>query len=320
MTLPKPLDSKSKETNVFKLVISQARRHCTPKGNLPASFHFSIWQLTTTIYRINYDPSNPQLYTNRANSLLSLSRNAALQPASADLPPTPIQIENYEQVISDCRTSIRLASENMKAYYFLAQAQIALHQSAAAVSSAKEAHRLCVEEVHKGGKGASSIGPITELVLKCKKEDWDAREIERLSRQTGLARELEDLLQKKREAEVKELDGKSATGVLNKEKLEGEKRKLGDEFQRRIDDVRKMAVAAGLAGEEAKKRVVPDWCLDDISFSVMVDPVVVRSPFHLHFFPSTCMSSDELYYRQRQDSRTTGALSWNISNAVRRIP
>lgn len=172
--------------------------------------------------------------------------------------------------------SIQLASENMKAYYFLAQAQIALHQSAAAVLSAKEAHRLCVEEVHKGGKGASSIGPITELILKCKKEDWDARETQRLSRQTGLARELEDLLQQKRAAQVKEMDDRIAAGLLNEEKLEEEKMKLGDEFQRKIDDVRKMAVAAGLAGEEAKRRVVPDWCLDDISFSVMVDPVVVR--------------------------------------------
>ena len=236
------------------------------------------FELTTAFYRINYDPSNPQLYTNRANSLLSLARSVTSNSKSTKLPLTPIQVaENYEQVISDCLTSIQLAAENMKAYYFLAQAQIALHQSAAAVLSAKEAHRLCVEEVHKGGKGASSIGPITELVLRCKKEDWEARETERLQRQTGLASELEVLLWKEREARARGLEDKAAMGLLNEDRLEAEMMKLEDEFQQKANDVRKMAVAAGIAGEEAKKRVVPDWCLDDITFSVMVDPVVVSS-------------------------------------------
>jgi STIP1 family protein 1 len=238
-----------------------------------------------TTYRINYDPNNPQLYTNRANSLLSLSKNAASQPAATGLPPTAIQVENYEQVISDCLTSIRLASPNMKAYYFLAQAQIALHQTAAAVASAKEAHRLCVEEVHKGGKGASSIGPITELVLRCKKEDWDARETERLARQTGLTRELEELLEAEHAKRVRELDDKAADGFLSLEQLESQKGKLVAELQAKVDDVRKLAVAAGLAGEDVKKRVVPDWCLDDITFSVMVDPVVVSSPSILPLLP-----------------------------------
>jgi STIP1 family protein 1 len=175
----------------------------------------------------------------------------------------------------------------MKAYYFLAQAQIALHYSAAAVKSAKEAHRLCVEEVHNGGKGASSIGPITELVLRCKKEDWEGREIERLQRQTGLTEELECLLQKERKARAEELDDKAAMGHLEEAELKVEMVMLEDEFQRKADDVRKMAVAAGIASEEAKKRIVPDWCLDDITFSVMVDPVVV-SPllyFWIQLYP-----------------------------------
>jgi STIP1 family protein 1 len=186
----------------------------------------------------------------------------------------------------------------MKAYYFLAQAQIALHQSAAAVLSAKEAHRLCVEEVHRGGIGANSIGPITELVLRCKKEDWESREAERLHRQTGLTSELVGLLQREREAKGKGLEAKAAMGLLRREGLESEMEKLESEFQTKVDDVRKMAVAAGIAGEEAKKRVVPDWCLDDISFSVMVDPVVVRSPLPLFGF---CLSATWIY----SDSFTT---------------
>jgi STIP1 family protein 1 len=232
-----------------------------------------------TNHRIHYDPGNPILYTNRAMSLLSLSKNAAAaQSPSTNMPLSPIHVENYEQVIADCLTSIRLVAENMKAYYFLAQAQIALHQCSSAVSSAKEAHRLCVEDVHKGGKGASSIGPITELVLRCKKEEWEVREKERLQRRNGLVGELEGLLQNEREARFKDLEHKAAMGLLDAEKFEGESKKLEDEFEKKVDDVRRMALAAGIAGEDAKKRTVPDWCLDDITFSVMVDPVVVRWP------------------------------------------
>lgn len=251
--------------------------------------------LTTTINRITYDPKNPQLYTNRANSLLLLSKNAASQSASANLPLTPTQVENYEQVISDCLASIHLVAQNMKAYYFLAQAQIALHQSNAAISSAKEAHSLCVDEVRKGGKGASSIGPITELVLRCKKEDWEAREKERLRRQAGLTKELELLIQKEHDGRVQEFEDRAAMGLLDGVRLAGEMEKLENTFQKKIDDIRQMAVAAGLVGEEAKKRVVPDWCIDDITFSVMVDPVVVSPPLPPYPLPPSLLSSTWTY-------------------------
>jgi hypothetical protein len=132
----------------------------------------------------------------------------------------------------------------MKAYFQLAQAQIALNKSDEGLKSAREAHRLCVEEIYIGGKGASSIGPITELVLRCKKEDWERREDERLKLRGGLLEEL--------------------VGLLGKE---GDWGKAGE--LRRVFD------AAKVEEGEARRRTVPDWCVDDITFSVMLDPVVV---------------------------------------------
>ena len=150
----------------------------------------------------------------------------------------------------------------MKAYFQLAQAQIALHKSQEALKSAKEAHRLCVEEIYIGGKGASSIGMITELVLRCKKEDWERREEERLRLRGGLVEELVGYLEK---------EGNRETEV--------------DELRRVFSEVGK-----GEGEGEGRRRKVPDWCVDDITFSVMLDPVVV-SFYAFFLFPSSILST-----------------------------
>ena len=138
--------------------------------------------------------------------------------------------------------------ENMKAYYHLAQAQIALHSTAEALASSKIAHKFCVEEIHKGGKGGGSIGPITELVLRCKKEWWEEEEEKRLRGREGLLGEVMDALEQNGE------------GNFSRDKIE---------------DVRRVFEQAGSVDQDKRRRRVPDWCVDDITFSVMLDPVVV---------------------------------------------
>jgi hypothetical protein len=149
----------------------------------------------------------------------------------------------------------------MKAYFQLAQAQIALHKSEEGLRSAREAHRLCVEEICVGGKGGSSIGPITELVLRCKKEDWERREEGRLRLRGGLLEEL--------------------VGLLGKEGKDGEGK---------VEELRRVFASANVKegeGEgESRRRKVPDWCVDDITFSVMLDPVVVSFIPSCFPFPS----------------------------------
>jgi STIP1 family protein 1 len=165
----------------------------------------------------------------------------------------------------------------MKAYFQLAQAQIALHNPEEALESAKMAHKLCIDEVVSGGKGGSSIGPITELVLRCKKERWEVREEERIRRRGGLLRELIRGLERDREAHISVLRGE---GALDDE-IEGVNRK----YQGKIEEVKRTFELAGTMGEQGKRRKVPDWCLDDITFSVMLDPVVVGLPILYCPFP-----------------------------------
>jgi STIP1 family protein 1 len=165
----------------------------------------------------------------------------------------------------------------MKAYFQLAQAQIALHSAEEALESAKIAHKLCVDEVVSGGKGASSIGPITELVLRCKKERWEIREEERIRRRGGLLGEVIRGLERDREAHIGVLMGEGAE--------EEEVEVVRGRYKGKIEDVRRTFELAGVMGAEGKRRKVPDWCLDDITFSVMLDPVVVRCiPFPARSF------------------------------------
>ena len=147
----------------------------------------------------------------------------------------------------------------MKAYYYLSQAQAALSETASALYNAKEAHRICVAD---GVKGQASLGPITDLVLRCKKADWERREKERLRGTSGLLGELEALLARERDR-----DG-------------GEEEKR--EWEEKIALLRTTFELARVNGEEERKRKVPpDWLIDGISFDVMVDPVVVSVLFFL---------------------------------------
>jgi STIP1 family protein 1 len=175
-----------------------------------------------------------------------------------------LKLHSYERVIADSQQAISLLPQNMKAYFQLAQAQIALGKTAEALVSARKAHELCVEEIKVGGKGASSLGPITEVVLVCVKEDWERRERERELREGGLLSQLVNLLEIEKEREI------VTCGEVARTEIE-------ERYNIKIQDLRKTFDKAKVA----KRRKVPDWILDDITFSVMIDPVVVSSSLAL---------------------------------------
>ncbi|KAH7391551.1 U-box domain-containing protein [Cadophora sp. MPI-SDFR-AT-0126] len=200
---------------------------------------------------INHDPSNPLLYTNRSMALLKLHL--------------------YPRVILDTRHAISLLPHNMKAYFQLAQAQIALGDPSSALASAKKAHEFCVEECISGGKGASSIGPITELVLRAKKEDWERREDERLRGMEGLLGEVVRGLERSRDEEV------AGLRELGEEERERRAKEVMGKWEEKIAEVRRVWESAEGCKSVERRRKVPDWCVDDITFSVMLDPVVTKT-------------------------------------------
>ena len=108
---------------------------------------------------------------------------------------TRLKLQSWDACINDCIKAIELERNNMKAYYYLAQAQLSLNHPNEALTSALTAYEKCIDSM------SSSTTAVSTLVLQAKKQKWEAQERERIRRKSELLRELEDgLLKAKRTA------------------------------------------------------------------------------------------------------------------------
>ncbi|WYZ45884.1 hypothetical protein EsH8_IX_000109 [Colletotrichum jinshuiense] len=183
------------------------------------------------------DPKNPALYTNRAMARLKL--------------------EIWDSVVSDCESCLGLTPDNLKAHYYLSQAQLALKDFDSALTNAYKAHHLCVQA------GDKSLAAITAQVLRAKKERWDWMEKRRTREAHHLEIEVVELMEKEREQAVADAMD------------DGEKREIQAEWEQKIELLKKTFEKSRAADE--KRREVPDWAIDDISFGIMVDPVLTKT-------------------------------------------
>jgi STIP1 family protein 1 len=200
---------------------------------------------------ITRNSKNPLLFTNRANARLKL--------------------EKWEAVIDDCLHSIELMKENMKAYFYLAQAQIAINHPNEALSSALRAYELCTTSSQQ----TSNAATISALVLRCKKAKWDIRERERIRRRKDLLADLEGTLETLYKKEAQEIEARIETGELGRVEGQEEKSERQREWEKKRDDLR---TAFALSDpENLGKREVPDYLVDGITFEIMHDPVVTKN-------------------------------------------
>lgn len=168
-----------------------------------------------------------------------------------------LKLQHWDSVIADCNTCLALASSNMKAHYYLAQAQLAIHDEDAALASAYKAHELCAATNDR------SLAAVTALVLRAKKERWESREKRRVREAVDLERELHELLEAQRD-QLLAYEADDAERNTIRDEMEAKAALLTDMFDR----------ARAQAGE---RREVPEWVIDDISFGIMVDPVIVSN-------------------------------------------
>ncbi|RTE82667.1 hypothetical protein BHE90_002821 [Fusarium euwallaceae] len=218
------------------------------------------------------DPKNPTLYTNRAFARLKLNY--------------------WDSVVTDCEACLRLAPDNMKAHYYLAQAQLALRDFDGALESSLRAHAICAESNDR------SLANVTAVVLRCKKERWEERERTRLRETKDLEREVIELLSRDRDAMLAETDDSM------------EKQEIEEETAAKIERMKEIFEKARDGSE--KKREVPDWAIDDISFGIMVDPVITKTGKsyerasimeHLRRHPSDPLTREPLHQSELRPNR-----------------
>ncbi|KAK4989389.1 hypothetical protein LTR50_003265 [Elasticomyces elasticus] len=201
---------------------------------------------------------NPLLFTNRANARLKLQK--------------------WEGVVDDCLKSIELTGhgQNFKAYFQLAQAQLALHHPHEALSSALTAYDHVLHPTPSNvAKSASSIMPISNLVLKCRKAKFAARERERLRRRGDVLAELEDALDRNKRARLDDIEARLSRTEIGVIQADDERQETLNDFEKKVGELRSVFALAD--PQNHAPREIPDHLIDTITFEPMHDPVVTKN-------------------------------------------
>ena len=177
---------------------------------------------------IQKDSTNPQLFTNRAFSR--------------------IKLELWEGCIDDCIKSIDLQRDNMKGYYYLAQAQLALHHPNEALNSALTAYDSCLKTNN------SSASNISALVLQAKKEKWEAAERQRLRGRSLLLQELEDGIQQRAQEDISRLEDRLERRKLDEAEFAEEKTEIKSSTRHKVDELRNVFAIADPANLRRRVR------------------------------------------------------------------
>ena len=168
--------------------------------------------MTTNFLSIEKDPSNPKLFTNRAM--------------------TRVRLESWNDCIDDCLKSIEIEPGNMKGYYYLAQAQLALNHPNEALNSALTAYEECLRT------NSSSTNNVSSLVLQAKMKKWEAKERDRIRRRSALLAELEDGLGKVEQYELHNLKSRVMKGEVGNVEAAEEKEEIEENARKKIEELR----------------------------------------------------------------------------------
>ena len=144
---------------------------------------------------------------------------------------TRIHLHSWSPAIDDCIRSIDLdPANNMKAYYLLAQAQLALKHPNEALQSALTAYDECLKT------SSSSTRNVCNLVLQAKKDKWEFRERERVRRRSALLRELEEGIWERWRREDEEVGSRYGKDTDSTEAQE-EKADLESSTRRKVEEL-----------------------------------------------------------------------------------
>ena len=222
---------------------------------------------------IQKDPSNPKLFTNRA--------------------VTRLRLQSWDACIDDCLTSIELEPGNMKGYYYLAQAQLALHHPNEALNSAMTAYEACLKT------DSSSTRNVSTLVLQAKKEKWEAKERERIRRRSELLEELENGLGRVADYEMHQLHRRVENGEVSEGEALEEKEEIELSSRKKIEELRNVF---GMADPALKTRVRPTSPPDSF-YTLYCGPLIYNFNMLKHKIGSSRLLNRQHLLRHHARSR-----------------
>ncbi|KAI6892621.1 hypothetical protein D0869_03360 [Hortaea werneckii] len=244
---------------------SYAAEQLKDKGNL--AFRNGSYAEAEDFYTqaIQKYSRNPLIFTNRANARLKL--------------------QQWDGAVNDCLKSLEITTaaaaggHNHKAYYFLAQAQLALHHPHEALSSALTAYEQVREPKPNAKIGPRDLEVFSAFVLKCKKAKFAVRDRERLRRQGDLRAELEGLLEERRQRDVGVVAGLLDRGEIGQVEASERTQEAHETFTRQTADLLTVFASADptTVGTHHQPREVPDHLVDMITFEPMHDPVITKN-------------------------------------------
>lgn len=163
---------------------------------------------------------------------------------------TRLRLSRLPEVISDAERALELKPPppgQLKAYTYLGQAHLVLGNAKAALKASRRAYELAVE-TH-----SPSIGGIAESVLRAKKAVWEQSERQRIIEEQSTLRKLLQIIDRDSRQQNSSSDEAS-------------------ELKREVE-----AVFARADAERCRRREVPDYLVDQISFGIMLDPVITKT-------------------------------------------
>ena len=119
----------------------------------------------------------------------------------------------------------------MKAYYYLAQAQLGLKHPNEALQSALTAYELCIKSQDSSGSA------ICAFVLQAKKEKWEKQERERLRRSNELLGELEDFLRDKQDQTLADIEWRREKEIISEIEAVEQKDEAIAATRRKVDEL-----------------------------------------------------------------------------------
>ncbi|CZT17651.1 related to U-box domain protein [Ramularia collo-cygni] len=237
---------------------SYAAEQLKEKGN--AAFRNGDYQEAEDLYTqaVQRYSRNPLIFTNRANVRLKLQK--------------------YDAAVNDCLKSIEItgaSGQNHKAFYFLAQAQLALHHPHEALSSALTAYGQVLHPSPAAKISPLDLQTFSAFVLKCKKAKFSFRDRERLRRQGDMRAEFEDMLETTKQSELVTISQLLHSGQLGQVEAFERSEEIKNNFATKFATLRSVFEAAD--PKNFKPKEIPDHLIDMITFEPMHDPVMTKN-------------------------------------------